>query len=430
MKKSLMPYVARTISSDALLKAKRSLFNLRAKLSGQAYVINIFIKPDDPYSYLLLQALPSIQARFSIAMRFHVINDLDEQMYPRLDMLRAYATYDAHQLAQLYSLDFPEEVPHVNQTDTETLSYYLVALKNDESFITQARHLLEQFWFNGNVPEKILEGISERQNKLSNNFELLSKTGHYQGAMISFDGEWYWAIDRLDHLEERLLQMGLAKQPDEKIYFDKTYKNFCKTQFNNSETTEPNTPLTLFWSARSPYSYIAIEKAVTMAQHYHLPLEIKPVMPMMMRGMNVPHTKKMYIFLDTKREARKLGIPYGFVADPLGKAVERCYALIDYADSKNLLNAFLLSFARGVNAQGIRAETDKGMKEIVTRCGLDWSIAKMKLNNDQWKLRVQKNLDEMFAMGCWGVPCIRYEDQHYWGQDRFAMLENHILRNK
>jgi len=185
----------------------------------------------------------------------------------------------------------------------------------------------------------------------------------------------------------------------------------------------------MYWSARSPYSYLGLERAVKLANFYRIPLNIKPVLPMMMRGMNVPQTKKMYIFFDTKREADKYSLPYGFVADPLGAAVERCYALLDYATRENKLIEFLLSFSRGVNTQGIRAEKDKGLKQIVERCNLDWLTAKKQLNNTHWKKQVDDNLTEMFTLGCWGVPSFRYGENSYWGQDRLGIIEQAILKN-
>ena len=39
----------------------------------------------------------------------------------------------------------------------------------------------------------------------------LRKAGHYQGAMLAYDGEWYWGIDRLPYLEEALARdLGTA----------------------------------------------------------------------------------------------------------------------------------------------------------------------------------------------------------------------------
>jgi len=108
--------------------------------------------------------------------------------------------------------------------------------------------------------------------------------------------------------------------------------------------------------------------------------------------------------------------------------VERCYALIEYARAEGKLEAFLLSYARAVNAEGIRAETDAGMKQIVSRCGLEWSRARPQLDNEHWRTWAEKNLEALDAEGHWGVPVIEYGSTRFWGQDRFKLLENHIRR--
>jgi 2-hydroxychromene-2-carboxylate isomerase len=111
----------------------------------------------------------------------------------------------------------------------------------------------------------------------------------------------------------------------------------------------------------------------------------------------------------------------------LGAAVERCYSLVEYAKAEGKYHDFLLSFAQGVNSEGIRAETDKGMKAIVSRCGLDWGIAQRKLEGKSWHDWADKNLEDMYSVGCWGVPTICYGDTIFWGQDRFGIMENYIL---
>jgi 2-hydroxychromene-2-carboxylate isomerase len=154
---------------------------------------------------------------------------------------------------------------------------------------------------------------------------------------------------------------------------------------------------------------------------------------MVMRGLLVPNAKKMYIFHDTKREAIKLGIDYGFVADPLGEGVKRCYALFNYAESLGKETDFLLNYAEAVNAQGIRSETDQGLKIIVERTGLDWVYAQQLLNSDecheQWQVWAEENREQMLALGSWGVPTFQYGDLVLWGQDRAGLIERAVLED-
>lgn len=421
----------KVISSNKLLFAKRKLRAVRRLLSNRKANIDVFIKVDDPYSYLLVQALKTIESRFKVQFRFHVFQSVDPEMFPRKYMWERYSKYDAHCLSTLYEFDFPETqyIPNYSEEIVKGFSLKLVSIENEADFLDKAIKLLHNFWRGDSTPNSIQNDVEKSIEQLDANQTLLSKLGHYLGAMMHFEGEWYWGVDRLDHLEQRLINSGLSLNINESIKFNRTYVNFCKSFSQITPSQVNKSPIVLYWSARSPYSYIGLELANKLASHYHLPLKIKPVLPMMMRGMNVPKAKKMYIFLDTKREAQKLGLKYGFVADPLGTAVERCYALIDYAESQNKLNAFLLSFARGVNTEGIRADKDTGLKIIVNRCGLDWRLAKQQLQSQKWREVVETNLGEMFLLGCWGVPTIQYRNKHFWGQDRFYLLEKFIVED-
>ena len=151
---------------------------------------------------------------------------------------------------------------------------------------------------------------------------------------------------------------------------------------------------------------------------------------MVMRRMQVPQQKGMYIIRDTKREAEKHNIKFGFSADPLGAAVERCYALFEHASENNLGNEFLETFARSVWAEGIDAATDAGMKTIVETAGLNWSLAKPLLNNEDWRGWAQENLLDMYDNGLWGVPSFRYQQIAVFGQDRLDRLEQAIIDDR
>lgn len=423
----IMPYAARLLSSEGVKHFKRHVSGLKRTISGTPPTLDIFLRLDDPYSYLLIQVLEPLLSRFKVTAHFHTVLELQSDMFPAMDMWYQYASRDAFHLAKLYDLDFPSaETVLKDKTTLAAATALLLEAEQQGNYLKCAPTVFKQVWAGSFDPEAIPVAADENtiKKQLSQNHALLKNKGHYFGAMIHFESEWYWGIDRLDHLEQRLIDQGLADSPDEQVIFNRTYKDFCATK--KSTGTHSQNPLIIYWSARSPYSYLGLVRAIQLTQHYQIPLIIKPVLPMMMRGLNVPQVKKMYIFLDTKREAQKLGLPYGFVADPLGPAVERCYALLDYARNENKLQDFLLSFARAVNSEGIRAETDTGMKVIVERCGLNWPTAKQQLNNDQWKSEVDSNLNEMYQHGCWGVPSFCYGDQTFWGQDRLGMIEKSI----
>ncbi len=248
----------------------------------------------------------------------------------------------------------------------------------------------------------------------------LAKLGHYLGATFHYGGEWYWGIDRLHHLETRLRELRAAKPgtPADPI--------FAPPVLAPISSTRPGRIIEAFVSFRSPYSYLAFDHVRDLARIQGAELRLRPVLPMVMRGLPVPRTKRFYILYDAAREARRLGIPFGRICDPLGTAVERGYALISYARDAGRLDDYASSFLRGVWADGIDAKTDKGLARIVERSGLDWDKAKRHLSNEGWRAEVEDNRSALSTLGLWGVPSFCVGDTAFWGQDRLWLIEDEL----
>ncbi len=442
-RKKIQPYAARLISSNRLLKCKRSAFELKRRLLSQPHKVEVYLRINDPYSYLLVQVLAKLAQRYDIQIQVLTIQNFQSEMYPELSMWHDNAFIDAQQLANLYGLAWPEKAPdngvlYVNQGTQALLALELDWLKQKN--LDDGWHRLEQifsrYWHQGekgaeqpdNDTRKVDSLVLERRLYLN---ELkLEENGHYMSAMIHYAGEWYWGLDRLDHLEKRFNDLGLYTAQQGQVKFNKTYADFCLAQHQQAEPNPRVKKLTLFFSIRSPYSHIGLQQGIKLAQHYQCELDVRPVLPMMMRGLSVPERKKMYIFHDTKREADKLGINYGYVADPLGKGVERCYTLFSYAKSLGIEQQYLLNFAQAVNAEGIHSDTDAGLKVIVERSGMEWNKAKTILDDQasrqSWQPWAEANREEMIALGSWGVPTFQYGDLVLWGQDRVGLIERAI----
>ncbi|MDO6568176.1 DsbA family protein [Alteromonas sp. 1_MG-2023] len=428
MKKSIQPYVLRLISSNMLRSIKRAYYICARIFTRGVPKLEIFIKVDDPYSLLLIQTLPILEKKYQVNIKARVIINSDPVMFPELAMWNQHSVNDALHLANVYRLHFPCSATRVtHQARSVFTASCAVQQKIDEGASwADIAELLLAYWKGVHIDASSSIDEAALEKRFEAHLHQLSSKGHYLPATIYYDGEWYWGVDRLDHLERRLIEEGYAIQSNTKIEFNKTYASLFQP-LNDANVKEKHAePLTLFWSARSPYSYIALLQAVKLTMHYGIPLEVKPVLPMMMRGLYVPPTKAMYIFLDTKREAQKQGIEYGFLADPLGEGVERCYALLAYARENNKYIDYLLSFAKSVNAHGVRADTDSGMRKIVEGAGLSWQEAKLHLTNTDYKEEVSANQTDIYQKGSWGVPVFRYKDIQVWGQDRLFVMEDTI----
>ncbi|MGI9249504.1 MAG: DsbA family protein, partial [Woeseiaceae bacterium] len=163
-----------------------------------------------------------------------------------------------------------------------------------------------------------------------------------------------------------------------------------------------------------------------IADAFGLELHIRPVLPMVMRGMKVPTHKLFYIIKDAAREADRLGIAFGKIADPVGPGTERCLAVLRYAESEKRDRDFLLNVGDAVWSQAIDVASDAGLRKVTGKTGLNWPDVKAALESDEWRGPIEENRRSMIASGSWGVPTMRMGKFVVWGQDRDWLLVRHI----
>jgi 2-hydroxychromene-2-carboxylate isomerase len=163
-----------------------------------------------------------------------------------------------------------------------------------------------------------------------------------------------------------------------------------------------------------------------IADAFGLDLNIRPVLPMVMRGMQVPKAKLRYIAGDVIREAEQFDTTFCKFNRPLGVAAERCLATVIYALGEKKERDFLRNAGDAIWAQGVDVASDKGLRKITGRTGLFWPDVKAAIDSDDWRQMVDENRASMMASGCWGVPTLRLGDFTVWGQDRLWLLVRHI----
>lgn len=177
-----------------------------------------------------------------------------------------------------------------------------------------------------------------------------------------------------------------------------------------------------FYSFRSPYSYLVGPRAAELAHRYDVELDCRGVPPMVTRGVALSQAKKMYIVLDSKRLARKLGLPFGNTVDPLGEGAIRCLRVNELAKDRGLALEFFLSASRGIWGEGVDVATDPGLAEVAKRAGIEWTEAWLALEEPDYKRRVEENRALLAEVGHWGVPTFEVRGEVFWGQDRFDAL--------
>lgn len=428
LKHRLMPLLAQLLTSEALLHWRRNLSEWQRRLQRRPHEAVFYFRVDDPYSILLAQVLPAFSRHFGIRIRPRVMLYLDQQLYPAADMLAELAPRDALRLAQLHGLDFPENWQLPAREVSLAVSRSLLKYENDERFWNLATALGDALWSRQHQAlENLLADLGQTpadqaQLALEARRDQLLQDGHYLTGTLHYGGEWYWSLERLDHLAQRLNDLGLGSA-DWPLPYGRAKRALLKAPAEQAQGSR----LELFFSFRSPYSYLALARSYALADHYDLDLTIRPVLPMVMRGLAVPKAKRMYILMDAAREARLQRVPFGKICDPLGTGVERCMAIWPFAEKEGRLREWLQAAATGIWSQGINPATDNGLKFLVENAGLDWQRARRWLDDDSWRDRAESNRQDMMNAGSWGVPSFACGDTMIWGQDRFALIEQCLL---
>ena len=425
--------IARTISelltSTRARDFRRRLFAIRRRMRGAPACVRYFHQADDPYSQLMLQALPALAENYEIRLELYLVPPPDDAAAPDRERLQAWSRRDAAELATVTGLEFEDPGrqpdPAATGLGNRVLAAALLAGMPVESLMRLASSVGRELW-RGSISglEHSPAATPDQAGALLDAGRALrARLGHYLGATLNFEGEWYWGADRLGYLEQRLREAGLARTAST-VPIVRLPHVECRHRPTNGHRPE----LHFFCSLRSPYTYLAVQRVLQLAARYEARLQLRFVLPMVMRGLPVPHQKRLYILADAKREADSLGLPFGRIVDPVGLPTERGLAVLHRAIAEGRGVQFLESFLRGVWAEGVDAGSDVGLRLLALRSGLDQSFVDTALDNTSWRSVATANRGEMLALGLWGVPSFRVDGcPARWGQDRLWCVERDLI---
>jgi 2-hydroxychromene-2-carboxylate isomerase len=412
--------------------ARRAVATVRERITNAPRTLDLYLDITDPWSYLTAQATERLlQAYPGVELAVHIITPPASDVDPAPVLRQKHAVRDAQQLVEYWNIDFPGK----KEADPTMVRDIGTALIRPRPAVEQLRAAIELFgglW--ANDKKKILPMLNtlgtESHNSiapiLNEEYNSLRKAGHYQGAMLHYKGEWYWGIDRLPYLETELARdLGIdvahvvAPRP--------------QSERGPLKLTSSDKPLSceLFFSFRSPYSYLALEQIEVVLAPYQIPLVLKPVAPMVTRGLAVPTVKRMYIVRDAKREADRLGIAFGELCDPLGTGIDHCLAIAHWAGKRSPADAlaFARSAMRGIWSEARDVAEYVDLRYIVERANLPWEEAKASLGDPEVLKAANLNVADMAVVSLWGVPSFRCGDFIAWGQDRLPLLADRLRRH-
>lgn len=198
--------------------------------------------------------------------------------------------------------------------------------------------------------------------------------------------------------------------------------------------------LDIYWSFRSPYSYLAVDRLAAIAESYAVDVDFRPVRPLAMREADFFERARPqflpYLLKDALREAQRLGISFG---PPRPDPIKMDMATGVVEPEQPLMTQVMglavaacregrgLEFAQALAPRiwgGVENWHEPGpLGEAVAEAGLDFAALESWAGAHAPKIEnaVAENEREQLRHH-WGVPLMVIDDEPFFGQDRIDAL--------
>jgi len=206
----------------------------------------------------------------------------------------------------------------------------------------------------------------------------------------------------------------------------------------------PTLSIDLYWSFRSPYSYLATGRIVAMEAEYDLDVVVRPVLPLAVRSDDffdrVNPLWPRYLIRDIARIAEYHGIDLGWPRpDPVVQGVEdgrlRTAAEQPHAHRLTRLGVAAARRGRGLafldevsrliwNGKVDGWDQGSHLAEASARAGLALAEIEAEVAADAsgFDAAIEANQGDLEAAGHWGVPTCVFQGEPFFGQDRLDLL--------
>ena len=200
------------------------------------------------------------------------------------------------------------------------------------------------------------------------------------------------------------------------------------------------TPIDVYWSFRSPYSYLATPDMLRLREDFDVEVNLRVVLPIAVRSKAAlfdPSNMKpvRYIIMDSFRRAEFLGLPIAFPRpDPIVQdlttlqvAEEQPYIYrLSHLGVEAQRRGKGIDFAANVSALiwGGTENWDQGnhLKDAAAKAGLDLADMEAAIQNSDHQDEVERNQQALDDAGHWGVPTMVVKGEPFFGQDRIETL--------
>jgi len=213
---------------------------------------------------------------------------------------------------------------------------------------------------------------------------------------------------------------------------------------------KPGFSVDVFWSMRSPFCYLALDRLIEIERNFHCFINIRPVWPIAVRTpgffKTVNPKYRAYHTADCTRMAEYLGIPFRRppVPDPIVQD-EQTYEIA--AEQPYIRTLTLLCAAAQVRGAGLPfldevmrllwdGSTDNWhqgdhLLNAMNAAGLNGHalFADIEADPDRFEAVIDENQKAQNASDHWGVPLMVYNGETFFGQDRVDILLWRMLQD-
>lgn len=199
----------------------------------------------------------------------------------------------------------------------------------------------------------------------------------------------------------------------------------------------------VFWSFRSPYSYLVTPRLVELAHDHDVVVDLRPVHPLAIRQADfferVNPLWPPYLLRDTQRVAESLALPFRWPRpDPVVQTLEDG-RLRTASEQPHIHRLTRLGVGAAEQGRGLAFADEVSrlifggvegwhegshLADAASRAGVDLAAldAAIAAAPERYDARIEQNQKDHAAAGHWGVPTMVFQGEPFFGQDRFDLL--------
>ena len=206
----------------------------------------------------------------------------------------------------------------------------------------------------------------------------------------------------------------------------------------------------LYFSYRSPYSYLILPRMLKLKEKYDIEINFKVVYPIAIRMPEWFEGKNFFTFfffkmIDMRLQAKKLGIPFTskLKPDPIrqnimtGKISSHQPYIFDIchlgqmAQMKGVGMEFAFEVSSLIFGGVENWNTDENLSEAAKKVGLDLTQLRESVNVHEEEIigQIKQNQVDQLNAGHHGVPLTVIGDKYFFGQDQFDKIMETLKEN-